>query len=84
MSNEVAALMLPDNPSADLKSYWAQLQAESEQMQNHVHVLRNVIDAPPYDSMRISKEALGIYDESITVNKLRKHNPKDSQTIILI
>jgi hypothetical protein len=72
LQNEVNALMLPDEPSAEFTAAWNSVRFIMDEMQLHLVKLKDLAVGPKYDNAKIGKEALAILDKAKTVNSLRR------------
>jgi hypothetical protein len=72
LNNEIAALIVPDDLSADLAARWQQVRQAMSRLALHYNALREFTSEPPFDNKKIGAEVIAVHDLSKHINKLTK------------
>lgn len=62
LASDVDALQLPPDASDDMKACVTEIKAQLADTQKHFDNVGPLTEKPPFDNLKIGKEAVGIYD----------------------
>lgn len=72
LSNEVDALMIPEEKFPSIATEWNQIVALKKEIGDSFDQLRDLCVGKSYDNDRIGKQALRIYDKTNSMDRLRR------------
>jgi|GEM_PF-3717262 len=72
LSNEVDALMIPEEKFPSISNEWNQVVALKKEIGDNFDQLRDLTAGKSYDNGKIGKQALRIYDKTNTMDRLRR------------
>lgn len=72
LSNEVDALMIPEEKFPSISNEWNQIVALKKEIGDNFDQLRGLTEGKSYDNGKIGKQALLIYDKTNAMDRLRR------------
>lgn len=72
LSNEVDALMIPEEKFPSIANEWNQIVALKKEIGDNFDQLRGLTEGKSYDNGKIGKQALLIYDKTNAMDRLRR------------
>ncbi len=72
LSNEVDALMIPEEKFPSIANEWNQIVALRKEIGESFDLLRPLTEGKSYDNDKIGKQALRIYDKTNAMDRLRR------------